>query len=224
MNSPIKKGFKLMYLKNVRKLLPSTFFAVYLIFGLQNFPSRKCLASPQDYVGHTVDTSSVSADCPECPTQLLIAEKTVAHSLQHYPGAAVTGENIANVARSGKSTTVLNGQNDLDLVLNTLTQDSSVIWTLDKRARQLLLEDADTIAYSARVLMPSDSKVDFTQFLVVFCRHEKCDDDAGGVITQSVFNNRDIISIYPICGPDVIEIPRKESLKGKFKSRKKPCK
>jgi hypothetical protein len=43
---------------------------------------------------------------------------------------------------------------------------------------------------------------------VVTCVTETCDDDAGGVIRAGVFKKGDVISVFPVCGPNVAMIPK----------------
>jgi hypothetical protein len=142
--------------------------------------------------------------------ELFITQNTLEHSSQHYPSENIVDlESASRWAREDRGTSVLDGDGEFERALETMMKDG-IVYALDKKGQALIDSDADTIAYQSPVQLDTEAP---TTFLIVFCRHESCDDDARGVIRKDVFKRNEVLSIYPVCGPRVKMIEKGSVLK-----------
>ncbi|HXH75328.1 MAG TPA: hypothetical protein VNJ08_10210 [Bacteriovoracaceae bacterium] len=149
-------------------------------------------------------SSKVVEICEQCPTEYQVTSRSIDHSTQHFPSGPIKDIKDAQAyARADRSTAVFADGTKIDDVLSSVNTSEKIAF--DPKAKELLASGADTIAFDVEI--PGKNGAPPTKVRVVTCIQIACGDDAGGVITHGVFKKGDIVSAFPICGPNILSIP-----------------
>lgn len=167
---------------------------------------------------HTISTDSVTETCSDCPTEVVVTDNTIYHSLQHFPQRIFpTRDEMKKMARADRSTTILNSDISIeDLVVQFSSPSFSV--RPDKKATRLLSEGSESIGF----LISNTS----AQYILVICVRDACGDDSYGEMRDRIYLRNEVISIYPVCGPEVfsIEKPRQRNGQSQIRVTQRTCK
>jgi hypothetical protein len=179
-----------------------------------------CLVSqkPSYAFQKTIDTRSITDYCTECPSEIVVTDNTINHSLQHFPERALRSrEEMKTFARPDRSTTLINSERSIQDLVNQISEPEFSLQP-DKKALNLLAAGSEAIGYTAK-----DTS---SEYILVICVQDFCGDDSYGVIREQVYQRNEVISIYPVCGPEVylIDRPRQRGDQVQIKVTQKPCK
>lgn len=146
--------------------------------------------------------------CALCGDQININEASLKHASQHF---LKSGEDIASRARKNSSTSVFSSEVSIDQVIEGLRKADSL--EPDHRAAQILSElppgpreaqlkalqdqGVDSLGFDAKIKIKDQDY----EVRIVTCELPTCGD--GG----KTFSKGDLISVIPLCGPGVLQIP-----------------
>ncbi len=179
---------------------------------------------------------SISNYCESCPKRIQLLSANDSHYLDHFPirGKVEHIGDALKYSREGKSTSLFpEGINPSDIVNQGMLEDH---WVPDSKLQKLFMEakaqgrnlddffleqskkdnlglkewcqlngiNCETMAFETDVKINHPKYPGNYKFRVVICRMEKCAPAPG---QKKIPRKGDIVSLIPVCGPGVLQIP-----------------
>ncbi len=162
---------------------------------------QEATSSPTDNRVHFISNSEV---CPKNRNCLTITKESRKHSEQHFTKKKVIHFNeIFSLARQ-KATTILADEDfKFYQLINKLNDPGTRI-----RSRK---EDSNYVhEVEINIQNWNNTTSKEYHFRIVTCGTSSCNNTipSKGYISRGGFKNGDVITIYPLCGPNVLRIPR----------------